>query len=219
MPVTVLPFPDLPFEAFDLEPVSTQEVSPMEGRATETADFDTPYWRLTSARTPKLNNGELDIVDAFFMRAALGSTVFECHDVYRPRPRAYGASPLSGTRAGGGAFDGTATLSAVTDSRTIVVSSLPAEFAFELGAMVEIRRSSTVRSLHRIMEAATANESGVVTLSILFPLDTQVFTTANSIVNFERPSCLMKLDPGASAPKARADRRARFSAREIFPNG
>ena len=66
------------------------------------------------------------------------------------------------------------------------------------------------------MEAATADGGGQITLSILFPLATSVFTPANSIVNFERPSCLMKLMPGFSAPKAISARRASFSAKEIF---
>lgn len=219
MAITVLPFPDLPFEEFDLAPINTQEVSPMEDRATETADFGTPYWELKSARTPGLTNAELDIADAFFQEASVGMTVFECPDVYRLRPIAYGGAPLSGVKAGGGAFDGTATLSAVTDSRTIVVSGLPAGFAVNRSALIEIRKSSIERSLHRINAAAVANGSGVVTLAIRFALDTSVFTTANSIVNFERPSCLMKLTPGWSAPKARSNRRARFTAREVFPYG
>lgn len=216
MAITVLPFPDLPYEEFDLVPVNTQQISSMQDRTTETADFGTAYWSLTTARTGKLTRSELDIADAFLQEASLGKTVFECHCVYRPRPAAYGATPLSGTRAAGGVFDGTATLDAVTDSRTIVVSGLPAGFAVNRSCLVEIRKSETVRSLHRVMEAATADGGGQITLSILFPLATSVFTPANSIVNFERPSCLMKLMPGFSAPKAISARRASFSAKEIF---
>lgn len=217
MAITVLPFPDLPFEEFDLMPVNAQEVSPMQDRASETVDFGTPYWSLKSARTPWLTNSELDLADAFLQEAALGMTVFECHDVYRPRPTSYGGAPLSGVKAGGGAFDGTATLAAVNDSRTIVVTGLPAGFQINRGCLVEIRKSGTVRSLHRITTAAVASAGGEVTLSILFALDTGVFTAANSIANFERPSCLMKLMPGFNVPKGRSSRSARFSAKEVFP--
>lgn len=216
MTITVLPFPDLPYEEFDLEPVNMREVSRMQGRDTETADFGTPYWRLKTARTPWLTNAEIDIAETFFHRALIGKTVFECHDIYRPRPSAYGGTPLSGSRAGGGAFDGTATLEEVTDSRTIVVSGLPAGFEINQSCHVEIRKSETVRSLHRITAAATADAGGEVTLSIAFALDTAVFTAANSTVNFERPSCLMLLSQGAGVPKARSNRRASFSATEIF---
>lgn len=219
MAVTVLPFPGLPFEDFDLVPVNTQEVSQLIDRGTETADFGTPYWHLKTARTPKLLRGEIDIAETFLQLASIGKTLFECHDIYRPRPSAYGGSPLSGVKAGGGAFDGTAVLEEVTDSRTIVVSGLPAGFAVNLSCHVEIRKSQTERSLHRVTAAAAADAGGEVTLSIAFALDTGVFTAANSIVNFEKPSCLMRLDPGSSVPKSRNNQRTRFSAMEAFVNG
>ena len=217
MAVTVLPFPDLPFEKFEMRPIAPQDISPMEERGTESADYGTAYWVLDAAQTPKLTNEEVDVADTFFQQASPALTVFECHDIYRPRPRAYGGTPLGGNRANGSPFDGTATLSQITDSLTINVSNLPAAFAINKSCLVEIRKSPTVRSLHRVMSAAVANGSGVATLSIRHPLDTGVFTAANSIVVFEKPSCLMKLKPGWSLPKGRGGRRARFSAEEVFP--
>lgn len=216
MPV-LIDFPDLPYEEFDIQPIDTRFTSPMEDRANETARFGTPFWRLFRAMTGKLTYGETDTADAFFQSASKGGTWFLCHDVYRPRPRAYGATPLSGTKAGGGAFDGTAVLAAVTNSQTINVSGLPAGFMINKSALVEIRKSDFVRSLHRVMVAATANGAGTVTLSIEFPLATGVFTTGNSIVNFERPSCLMQLGTDFSLPKSQSNRRASFTAMEGFP--
>ncbi len=76
--------------------------------------------------------------------------------------------------------------------------------------------SALVRSLHRIVENATANASGVVTLSIMFGLDTQHFTTS-ATVHLEKPSCVMSIDPGSvAAPKSWAGREASFSATEMF---
>ncbi|WP_425087766.1 hypothetical protein [Stappia sp.] len=214
--MAVLAFPDLPFVEFDMRQVNTRFGNTMLDRATETADFGTPYWRLYSARTGWLTDAQIDEADAFFTQASKGGNVFACHDPFRPRPRAYGSSPLSGTKAGGGAFDGSAELDTVTSSTEIVVSGLPAGFALNRGCLVEVNKSSTVRSLHRVMADATANGSGVVTLTIDFPLDTGVFTAANSTIQFEKPSCLMMVDPGWSVPKAWSARVASFSATEVF---
>ncbi|MCY0146140.1 hypothetical protein OEG84_25050 [Hoeflea sp. G2-23] len=213
--MAVLPFPALSFEHFDMRQVNTRLNNTMLGRKTETADFGTPYWRV-SAATGFLSDEKIDEADAFFTEASKGGNVFACYDYYRPRPRAYGDTPLGGTKAAGGAFDGSAILSTGTDSRTIVVSGLPDSFALNRGCLVEVNKSSSVRSLHRVMADATANGSGVVTLTIDFPLDTTVFTSGNSTIQLEKPSCLMMLDPGWSMPKAWSDRVASFSATEVF---
>jgi hypothetical protein len=214
--MAVLTLPELTFAEFDMRPVNTRVSNAMLGRSTETADFGTPYWRLYAAQAAELTNSHIDDVSAFFAEASKGGNVFACHDYYRKRPRAYGSTPLSGTKAGGGSFTGSAVLDTVTDSRTIVVSGLPASFAVNRGCLVEINKSSTVRSLHMAMADATANGSGVVTLTIDFPLNTTVFTAANSTIQFEKPSCLMLLDPGWSMPKAWGSRTASFSATEVF---
>lgn len=214
--MAVLAFPALPFVEFDMRPINTRFGNTMLDRATETADFGTPYWRLYSARTGWLTDAQIDEADAFFTQASKGGNVFVCHDYSRPRPRAYGSSPLSGTKAGGGAFDGSAVLQTVTSSTEIVVSGLPAAFAFNRGCLIEVNKSSTVRSLHRVMADAAANGSGVATLSIDFPLNTSVFTAGNSTIQLEKPSCLMMVDPGWSVPKAWSAREASFSATEVF---
>ena len=142
------------------------------------------------------------------------NAILELH--YRPRPRAYGSSPLSGTKAGGGAFDGSAVLQDVTSSTEIVVSGLPAGFAFNRGCLIEVNKSASVRSLHRVTADATANGSGVATVFIDLPLNTSVFTSANSTIQLEKPSCLMMVDPGWSVPKAWSAREASFTATEVF---
>ncbi len=126
------------------------------------------------------------------------------------------ASRSPARRQGGGAFNGDAVLQSITSSAAIVVAGLPAGFKLSPGDYVELRMSQLVRSLHRIVENATANASGVVSLSIMFGLDTQHFTTAAS-VHFEKPSCVMTIDPGSvAAPKSWAGREASFSATEMF---
>jgi hypothetical protein len=100
------------------------------------------------------------------MQAGGDGETFLAYDVSRPRPIAHDTGePLFLPRAGGGVFNGEATLQEIVDSRTVVVSGLPANFQLSAGDYLEVRQSILVRSLHRIMADVTANGSGVVTLS------------------------------------------------------
>ncbi|MDX0622438.1 hypothetical protein [Sinorhizobium medicae] len=211
-----IPLPDLPWKECSFDPISPSDVSMMEGRRTELAGFGTPYW-VASFRTNFLTPTQYGIIDAFTMKVSSRGTQCLAHDVFRPRPIAYdNGRPLSGVKASGGAFNGDADVSSITDSRHIVVSGLPAGFTLIKGDYVEVRQSERVRSLHRIVEDAVASAAGVVTLSILFDLDLQHFTAA-ATAHFEKPSTLMAIDPGSlSAPKSWGNREAFFSATEVF---
>ncbi|WJR66939.1 hypothetical protein QTA58_22570 [Neorhizobium sp. CSC1952] len=198
------------------DPVQPRDTNQMEGRRTEAQTFGTPYWVARYVAKPLLRP-EYGVMDAFMMQAGDDGETFLAYDAFRPRPVAHdNGQPLSGTRAQGGAFNGQAVLQSITNSRTIVVSGLPAAFKLSPGDYVEIRKSALVRSLHRIMTAATANASGVVTLSIKYGLDTGVFSTANT-VHFEKPSCTMQIDRGSyDGTKSWASRSPSFTATEVF---
>ncbi|MCT7665661.1 hypothetical protein [Shinella kummerowiae] len=209
--------PALPFADCEFDPVQPWDTNRMEGRRTESVGSMTPYWK-AKYRFDFLRREQLGKVDAFVMQAGGDGETFLAYDVSRPRPIAHDTGePLFLPKAGGGVFNGEATLQEIVDSRTLVVSGLPANFQLSAGDYLEVRQSILVRSLHRIMADATANGSGVVTLSIKYGLDLNVFTT-DAIIDFERPSCLMQIDPGSwSASKAMNARTPSFSATEVFP--
>lgn len=198
------------------DPIRPRSTNQMEGRRTEAQSFGTPYWTARYVPRPLLR-AEYGVMDAFMMQAGDDGETFLAHDAFRPRPIAHDTGvPLSGTKAGGGAFVGTGNLQSITNSRTIVVSGLPASFKLTAGDYVEIRKTPLVRSLHRIMAAATASTGGVVTLSIKYGLDTGVFA-ANNVVNFEKASCTMQIDPGSyDGTKSWASRSPSFTATEVF---
>jgi hypothetical protein len=214
--LTPIDLPALSFTEFDMRPVVTKTVGAMIGRTTETAEFGTTYWRLFAARTGYLSLNQVDDLSAFLLACSRGGATFSCYDYFRQRPRAYGNTPLSGTKAIGGAFNGSAVLQTVTNSRTIVVSGLPANFVVNRGCLVEVRKSLLTRSLHMVMANATASAGGIVTLTIDVPLNTTVFTTLNSTIQFERPACLMLLNPEYQLPKAINERFLSFDAIEVF---
>ncbi|RVI98628.1 hypothetical protein CN193_23015 [Sinorhizobium meliloti] len=211
-----IPLPLLPWRDCQFDAINPTDVSMMEGRLSEEQAAGTPFWKAqytTNWMTPAFYG----LFDAFVMKSSSRGASFIGYDLFRPRPIAHNnGKPLSGTKAGGGAFNGDAVLQSITSSAAIVVAGLPAGFKLSPGDYVELRMSQLVRSLHRIVENATANAKGVVSLSIMFGLDTQHFTTAAS-VHFEKPSCVMTIDPGSvAAPKSWAGREASFSATEMF---
>lgn len=214
--VTIVNLPNIVgWEECSFDPVVPRSVDRMEGRRTEGVRLGQPYWRasFTPGRLKFFDYGKMD---AFMMTAGDGGEVFRAYDVFRPRPMRHDTGqPLSGNRAGGGAFDGTATLAAIINSLTISVSGLPAAFWLSDGDYVELRKGNA-SSLHRIRGDAIATAGGTVTLSIRYALDLQNFDVSSQ-VRFEKPSCLMQIDPGSyDAKKSKSSRRPSFTAEEVF---
>lgn len=208
--------PDIEWQECTFDPVRPRDTNQMEGRRTEAQSFGTPYWR-ASFVPGWLEEADYGKVDAFMMQAGDDGETFLAYDLFRPRPIAHDDHrPLSGTKATGGAFTGQAVLQSITNSRTIVVSGLPAGFTLSPGDYVEIRKTALVRSLHRIMASAVASSGGAVTLSIKYGLDTQTFG-AGLVVNFEKPCCTMQIDPDSyDGKKSWSNRSPSFTATEVF---
>ncbi|MBZ3690981.1 hypothetical protein [Phyllobacterium calauticae] len=213
---TLISLPPVPLIECDFKPVRPRDTNRMEGRKTESQTFGTPYWTM-SAKFAALSDTDLGLMRAFMMQAGDDGEVFAAYDAMRPRPVLMDmGKPLSGTKAGGGAFNGDAVLQTIINALLIAVSGLPAGFQLSPGDYVEIRKSPTVRSLHLITAAATANPSGNCTFPIKYALDLQTFTLPCT-VHFEKPSCTMQIDPGSwQGPKSWASREPSFSATEVF---
>jgi hypothetical protein len=200
----------------DFKPVRPRDTNRMEGRKTESQTFGTPYWT-ASYRLGALTDVEQGLMRAFMMQAGDDGEVFTAYDAMRKRPVLMDTGkPLSGTKASGGAFNGDGVLQTIINALLITVSGLPAGFMLSPGDYVEIRKSPTVRSLHLITTAATANPSGNCTVPIKYALDLQTFSLPCT-VHFEKPSCTMQIDPGSwQGPKSWAAREPSFSATEVF---
>jgi len=198
------------------DPVQPRSINRMEGRRTESQSFGTPYWRATYQAT-WLDKAKFGLIDAFMMQAGDDGETFLGYDVFRPRPIAMDTgSPLSGTKAAGGAFNGDAYLQAITGTTQLNVGGLPAGFILSPGDYVELRMSALKRSLHRVIAPATASSGGFVTLNVRHPVDRDHFTSS-ATVHFERPSCTMQIDPDSySGAKSWDNREPSFSATEVF---
>jgi hypothetical protein len=123
--------------------------------------------------------------------ALIGGAGFLGHDPGRPFPLAYGQGVLALLRHGGGAFDGTATLSSFT-ATTITLSNLPDLYRALPGDRVSLVRPGSQRSLHEVVETVTGNSSGVVTLNVQPPVPSDV-TPGSTAVQLVRPQAIFVL--------------------------
>lgn len=167
---------------------------PLPGWMTISSSLVRPKFSVAAPRTRSGEVLRVEIADAFWtaeitfnprfaadvvrlytwydsMQGGLGS--FLAHDDARCRPLTYINTGLPATKAGGGAFDGSCDVDAVT-AYTITLSGLPDAFVFVEGDFVGLVQSGRY-SLHRVTADATANGSGVVTVDVVPPVNMNVF--------------------------------------------
>lgn len=211
----ILSLPSIGWRECTFDPVRILSTSRMEGRRTESVSNGTPYWKATY-RATYLSKEDFGLMDAFMMLAGDGGEVFLGFDVFRPRPIAMDQNkPLSGTRASGGAFTGDCTIQSIS-ARSVGLIGLPAGFIFSPGDYVEVRKSTKVRSLHRVMSPGIADAQGYATLNVRYNIDLQHFDVGCT-AHLEKPSCTMQIDPDSySGAKSWSSREPSFTATEVF---
>jgi hypothetical protein len=150
-------------------------------------------WRASFISPPRYKKDDLLLIKAWFNSMRGGTFNFLAHDAARPFPRNYPSGFGGMTRAGGGPFDGTATVTAVT-ATTIALSTLPANFVFKPADYISLVKSGKY-SLHQMMEAVTGNGSGVATVTVEPPIVTSVFATPSLTANLALPLGLFVPDP------------------------
>ncbi|MGU3494209.1 hypothetical protein ACLBXM_09220 [Xanthobacteraceae bacterium A53D] len=119
---------------------------------------------------------------------------FIAYDWLGSYPVAYGASVMSLTRAGGGAYDGTAVLNNWT-STTVTLTGLPAGYK----ATPSDRLSFPwwgVRAYHEVAEDAVASSAGVLTVTVQPQLRLGLAPTPGVTVDLVRAPIAMRLRPG-----------------------
>lgn len=199
----IFDMPALGFNQNSFDLVVPRSVNRMEGRRTEARNFGTPYWQASYQIVP-LFPEQSGKADAWIRKVLSRGGVFRAYDTSRPRPVAFGLTPLTWTPD----------LTTITDARTVVVSGVANNAQFREGDYVAFRMSDLVVSLHSIAADVQANSSGAVTLTLDPALDTQHFTTAAEPI-FEKPYCLMQPEDW-SFSKQLLGGAPSFSAQEVF---
>lgn len=201
------------FLTSEMRMFAVEDAARMEGRHLESVQSGFPYWKASFA-SQRLALSQLGRASTWLENAKRAGGLFLAHEIVRPRPYMENLGiPLSGFKALGGAFDGTATLSLINNSRQVVVEGLPAGFQLVESDYIEFRMSNSVRSLHTISADATANASGLVVVNLTYGLDVQHFNIS-AVVEFEKPSCVMRVVGQPYLPKADGERRLAFEAEE-----
>lgn len=177
----------LPFAAASFDPLYSQATNPTRGGQMQVANLGADLWSM------KFSTHILSYIDALDYLAWLqslrgGARLFKAWHPLLKYPIAYPSGFAALTRAGGGAFDGTVTVTAIGASRdTLSLSTLPAAFLLNRGDMISMVMG-TSRTLHRIIEAATASGGGTVTVTVEPTLP--LAAVASVSATFLKPWCL-----------------------------
>lgn len=147
-----------------LEPVEMTVQNPARGATHDVTEIGPTLWRGVWSTRP-LNRTEAAEMKAWLTSLRAGMNRFLGWDVRHKYGLAYPNGYGGLTRYGGGTFDGSATLNSATVS-TLTISTLPVGFAFRVGDYVSLTHANGSRHLYLVSEAATANATGVATVSV-----------------------------------------------------
>ncbi|MFG1205560.1 hypothetical protein [Xanthobacter flavus] len=164
----------------------------LESGAIQTMEIAPSLWSAKFV-TPGLLMHDRQVWQAWELTLRGGRT-FLAYDPEKVYPKAYRAGVLALTRAGGGAFDGTATLASVA-ATSVSVTGLPAGYMAKVGDMLSFPWNN-VHALHQIVEDATANGAGAATFRVWPPVQTSPAPAGGSTVRLVQPWCVMKIKPG-----------------------
>lgn len=212
MPLDILP--DLSIRSQSMMPIRRTKINRSRGRAVQAQEDAFYHWEAsfqTASQTAAMDAAYMDSMLAI----GAGGELFRCYDLLRERPGVHNdGSPLSGDRALGGAFDGTATIDTIVDGFNVSISGLPDGFELSRGDYIEFRMSADFLMLTTIAVGVVAGSNGLADVELRYPIDTQNFTSAG-IVNFERASCLMQRIEAANRSASDHFSKGSFSAQEV----
>jgi hypothetical protein len=186
--------------SIEFELLWRQEQSRQANGRTIVKDFGSPLWRATY-QSRSLAPNDLDAWKARLALLENGLQTFKGIPLSRCFPILY----PSGSWPTGGSFDGvSATIASINvNNKALAVDMLPAGFAFSVGDYISIAYSSspTKYGLHQVMEAATADGSG---LTPEFEVRPHLWPgmAVNDLVSVKRPMCPMAIVPGSISASA-----------------
>lgn len=190
-------------EHFEIERVDY--LSPIAGGRVSGVTAGFPLWRGRWTLSGSLSREGSEAWRAFVSSLRGQQRAFFGYDYGRPYPL-FAPNGFAGfSRAGGGAFDGSAlTWSVNADRDVVTLTGLPASQSMRIGDYVMWRWTGTDipgagtarRALCRLVEAADISGGGVVSFSVEPPLPSLV--PGDSVADLARPCCVMRYDTGES---------------------
>lgn len=186
-------FDEFPGWTTEFELLWRQEQSRTAGGRTIVKDVGSPLWKMTAqSRTMKAN--ELDYWRARVTSLENGLKTFRAF----PKSRCFPVAYPNGSWPTGDAFNGVAEMSSIgADRKSITLSGLPAGYELSVGDYMQIGG----KDLHMVMEATTANSSGVAQSFEIRP-HLWPGVTAPAAATLVKPSCIMAIVPGSVSTTA-----------------
>ena len=173
----------------------------LAGGKTQSRSLAEPRWRGSFLTVALFNATSLRIWEAWLDSLKGGVKEFYAYDPRYPFPQDYPESTTDAgdawtglTRFGGGGFDGTGTVTALT-ATTIAIGTLPVGFTLKIGDLIGLVEGD-YRGLFRILEDATGDAGGAATVTVepsTNPAGTTLFTTSATF-NLEKPVVVMTLE-------------------------
>lgn len=166
-------------QSFDL--ASRQELSVSAGGGVIGKDLGEALWMAEWTTAPE----EFD--DAVTFEAMLRSLdgvigTFTAYDLRRPYPKLYSD----------GSFTDSGQINAIESNKALSLKSLPANFALSVGDYLAFTYNTTERALHQVVEAVTANGSGLTAAFEVRP-HIRAGAAANAAVTLKKPSAIFGL--------------------------
>jgi len=197
--MTPLTFPGTGASLQSFEPERVDYLAPEAGGRLGGVQAGFPRWRAqwSIGRIGALRS---DIWRAWVARLRGAQRAFYAADLARPYPLAHITGFAGMTRAGGGAFDGSATgwsetINADLESE-VTLEGMPAELVLSIGDYIDFRwetEGAPRRALIRVVVGAEADGSGDITFKSEPPIPGVV--PVDAAAHLDEPACLMKLDP------------------------
>ena len=139
--------------------------APTRGGLVQVANIGTPLWR-AKYQTPALTGAQVAEFDAWLDSLRGGARHFKAVHPFLRYARGYPSGYAGLTKHVGGSFAGVAQLDAVGGTLdTVTLSDLPNGFILAPGDLLSWTHSSTMQTLHRVVEGATS-ALGVMTVGI-----------------------------------------------------
>lgn len=194
----------------------SQSRAPTRGGLVQVVNIAPDLWEM-SFETPPMLMAEAMTWHAWRDSLRGGARLFKGFHPLLEFAQAYRTTGYAAlTRHGGGAFDGTSTLSSIGAARdTVTLTTLPTQFIFTIGDMVSVPFGADGRSLHRVMEGVTASAgSATLTVEPTVPLAAVTGVTAT----LHKPWCKAVIDAGSFSGPWQTGRLSpvRFRAMQVY---
>lgn len=180
--------------AVTFEPLHLQARGAARGGRAQVIGLGPSIWAMRYETVP-LAEAQVAEWEAWLSTLRGGLRTFKAWHPMRRHLREYPAGYGGLTRYGGGAFDGTCTLSSISVALdAVILSGLPVGLKIRNGDLVSWNHSSTSQALHRCVEPVDASALGQATIQIE-PLARPGSTgTAATLI---RPWCHAVIDPAS----------------------